>query len=197
MPRSRDHPRACGEKCPLACGYRFGMGSPPRVRGKGRQPLLHVHPLGITPARAGKRSLLGRRSYSHWDHPRACGEKCARRVPTMPAAGSPPRVRGKEHHLEQICISRGITPARAGKRAYVTVRDSKSRDHPRACGEKLAQTYEGAATAGSPPRVRGKAQMPDKWPCVVGITPARAGKSSPSRRAARPSWDHPRACGEK
>ena len=34
-----DHPRACGEKMASHAGYIIMMGSPPRMRGKGKQPL--------------------------------------------------------------------------------------------------------------------------------------------------------------
>ena len=35
-PRSRDHPRMCGEKQKLSVPKRGKMGSPPHVRGKGK-----------------------------------------------------------------------------------------------------------------------------------------------------------------
>ena len=52
----KDHPRVCGEK---PVGAEMGAivpGSPPRMRGKVRQPESLRLPLGITPAYAGKRS---------------------------------------------------------------------------------------------------------------------------------------------
>ena len=51
--------------------------------------------------------------------------------------------------------------------------------------------------SGSPPRMRGKADVSQPVERGHGITPAHAGKSCPDRRTCRPAWDHPRACGEK
>ena len=45
--------------------------------------------------------------------------------------------------------------------------------------------------------MRGKGTCDRCPPRGRRITPARAGKSRPAIRAASPSWDHPRACGEK
>ena len=152
----RDHPRACGEKQQHQPTPWYVTGSPPRVRGKaGQENTLDVR-LGITPARAGKstgrRLLVGREG----DHPRACGEKIFALKGGAFCAGSPPRVRGKgKGGKEKVCILR-ITPARAGKRAGKTQNKTGNGDHPRACGEKSSQRFQGEANSGSPPRVRGK-----------------------------------------
>ena len=51
----RDHPRACGEK-PHSLNFPSKpIGSPPRMRGKGRLILNRLHNFRITPAHAGKR----------------------------------------------------------------------------------------------------------------------------------------------
>ena len=71
---------------------------------------------GITPARAGKSPGLSRVQIEHRDHPRACGEKFSRSGLIEQLEGSPPRVRGKDTGREWALFSRGITPARAGKR---------------------------------------------------------------------------------
>ena len=54
----QDHPRVCGEKSTRIAPKNCGSGSPPRVRGKG--PSLPEAPSlwGITPACAGKRTLI-------------------------------------------------------------------------------------------------------------------------------------------
>ena len=49
-----DHPRACGEKILLLLLVRWGLGSPPRVRGKGGHCPHSFSGVRITPARAGK-----------------------------------------------------------------------------------------------------------------------------------------------
>ena len=51
----RDHPRVCGEKLCVLFLYDPEIGSPPRVRGKGRQSHRAGGQRGITPACAGKR----------------------------------------------------------------------------------------------------------------------------------------------
>ena len=50
---------------------------------------------------------------------------------------------------------------------------------------------------GSPPRVRGKDDHRAQHIHRHGITPACAGKRQSAMRWTRPSWDHPRVCGEK
>ena len=57
---SGDHPRACGENTPVSISVKLEAGSPPRMRGK-QSDLFHLfHPLGITPAHAGKTLRKGR-----------------------------------------------------------------------------------------------------------------------------------------
>ena len=74
-----DHPRVCGEKNAILSGRKTEPGSPPRMRGKGRQLDVLVHGVRITPAYAGKR---------------ACTAVCSTN-----ATGSPPRMRGKDPPL--------------------------------------------------------------------------------------------------
>ena len=50
---------------------------------------------------------------------------------------------------------------------------------------------------GSPPRMRGKGELPKDTKDYFGITPAYAGKSALRLTAKDPSGDHPRVCGEK
>ena len=71
-----------------------------------------------------------------------------------------------------------ITPACAGKSWPGYTAPCRSRDHPRACGEKDAGGKFGQVAQGSPPRMRGKATGNSKHKSTTGITPARAGKSS-------------------
>ena len=54
-PRSRDHPRLCGEKTPALQTRCLTIGSPPPMRGKGPVDVFRVRNVGITPAYAGKR----------------------------------------------------------------------------------------------------------------------------------------------
>ena len=91
----RDHPRVCGEKrlnWPLQIRL---IGSPPRVRGKGRLCDAQRIRRRITPACAGKRKKQHFTIFISKDHPRVCGEKSIKGLLRSKTAGSPPRVRGK------------------------------------------------------------------------------------------------------
>ena len=70
-----DHPRVCGEKhLREVLGVKH-RGSPPPVRGKGKEAGSYYKMNRITPACAGKSNRdCGGRSYRR-DHPRLCGEK--------------------------------------------------------------------------------------------------------------------------
>ena len=73
---SKDHPRMCGEKLhPHQCHFHY-RGSPPHVRGKVSGFCTTLHPLGITPACAGKSKTVK--------------PKIDKKI------GSPPHVRGKD-----------------------------------------------------------------------------------------------------
>ena len=62
---------------------------------------------------------------------------------------------------------------KAVDRQAVIVRE---RDHPRLCGEKSKITRSGGSTSGSPPPMRGKADLGVSATATGGITPAYAGK---------------------
>ena len=71
----RDHPRVCGEKAYSKVIAGSLWGSPPRMRGKGRNFSSCVCPDRITPAYAGKSCIFGYCACVCGDHPRMCGEK--------------------------------------------------------------------------------------------------------------------------
>ena len=112
-------------------------------------------------------------------------------------AGSPPRVRGKGVVHILVPEPLGITPAYAGKRRNCPRILRSTRDHPRVCGEKHPVPVSAIWSAGSPPRVRGKASCILVSSSTVGITPAYAGKSEILRCVSGLYQDHPRVCGEK
>ena len=113
--RSRDHPRGCGENLSLSIVRRRKQGSPPRMRGKLKFQILSYFCHRITPADAGKTARDCGRAADTEDHPRGCGENCARRCGRCSCNGSPPRMRGKPRHNVGIYVGQGITPADAGK----------------------------------------------------------------------------------
>ena len=111
-----DHPRVCGEKCTNVCRRTHHKGSPPRVRGKDIWGARQLGIVRITPACAGK-SVHVVEFHSHGeDHPRVCGEKLAVSAADIAQKGSPPRVRGKVAGLIVMLPQIRITPACAGKR---------------------------------------------------------------------------------
>ena len=90
-----------------------------------------------------------------------------------------------------------ITPAQAGKRAWLRQQPLGYRDHPRACGEKNSPVSMFSTPTGSPPRMRGKAAQMAAAQAAWRITPAHAGKRSSRPKGWALMGDHPRACGEK
>ena len=71
----RDHPRLCGEKGSNGCSFPVLIGSPPPMRGKARLSGSCRARARITPAYAGKSTVLAERHNGIEDHPRLCGEK--------------------------------------------------------------------------------------------------------------------------
>ena len=191
-----DHPRACGENRPVRVEKSGGAGSSPRVRGKRGAGVADRPRERIIPARAGKTSATASTGGSPPDHPRACGENATAAWTGVQAAGSSPRVRGKQAPCGSGEHPPRIIPARAGKTKTSRSCRSPAWDHPRACGENTSRISRMSAPAGSSPRVRGK-QARERNPVLLdGIIPARAGKTA-RRVPPRPRRpDHPRACGE-
>ena len=139
--KARDHPRVCGEKHKGGLPAAQKLGSPPRMRGKVvRLPLPAVGGR-ITPAYAGKSSVIRNCKQLTWDHPRVCGEKKAHHLGLMDGKGSPPRMRGKDM-LKRVGWEKvRITPAYAGKSAGSSLQCGTRWDHPRVCGEKTRRLY--------------------------------------------------------
>ena len=150
-----------------------------------------------TPAHAGKSTGRTLKQCAFRDHPRTCGEKPMRLTPPTCITGSPPRMRGKVQIPLPICPATGITPACAGKSLMRSNATGTLEDHPRVCGEKQTDRRAIPTTAGSPPRVRGKAPTGSRPDGGKGITPACAGKSPFTKNFYCTVRDHPRVCGEK
>lgn len=111
--------------------------------------------------------------------------------------GITPAYAGKVDVVHLPVVFRGITPACAGKSTQYFPACSCIWDHPRVCGEKLSTTSTDIHPAGSPSRVRGKADFPVRCREHSRITPACVGKRrKPCRRHAA-NRDHPRVCGKK
>ena len=106
-------------------------------------------------------------------------------------------MRGKDLYSVPFRDELRITPAYAGKSHIRSSLNAVSGDHPRVCGEKISFFFTGCSPRGSPPRMRGKVDLSLKVVCVLGITPAYAGKSRCNLPSTAPWKDHPRVCGEK
>ena len=153
-------------------------GSPPQVRGKQAAESCQAAMLRITPAGAGKTFRIPLAVRPSKDHPRRCGENRSGTVRTKTTRGSPPQVRGKPCCAFVTASRSRITPAGAGKTRYSCRMCSRSRDHPRRCGENKETMTEDAENAGSPPQVRGKLQLNAQYRLGRRITPAGAGKTT-------------------
>ena len=126
-----------------------------------------------------------------------CGEKFGISCNPSLIGGSPPRVRGKAAWLPFMRITRGITPACAGKSRFHCGVLYPLWDHPRVCGEKALHDGGILPAQGSPPRVRGKVVVSRNLCLLSGITPACAGKRDANGNPCDCGRDHPRVCGEK
>ena len=193
------------------------MGSSPRVRGKPSPDPLYAPARRLIPARAGKtltRRPLSRRPRAH---PRACGENSTICSPGCGGRGSSPRVRGKRRRLGfpirslrgssprvrgkllPTCLEPtafGLIPARAGKTNGTSAHYNVDAAHPRACGENCFDLDISQSSFGSSPRVRGKLHGRHPADGLVGLIPARAGKTTGVVGHLSARSAHPRACGE-
>ena len=89
------------------------------MRGKVVVVTVCVKPYRITPAHAGKSSILCPLPYWIEDHPRTCGEKFPSTSFNVVFPGSPPHMRGKAVIELNPELFNRITPAHAGKRQTV------------------------------------------------------------------------------
>ena len=112
------------------------VGSPPHMRGKEPEALPAGFLEGITPAHAGKSNGSLTAPVLHMDHPRTCGEKRQCYLVGVATPGSPPHMRGKAAGVRSVRWAVGITPAHAGKSAFLVGVVGDFGDHPRTCGEK-------------------------------------------------------------
>ena len=161
-------------------GLSAGLGSPPPMRGKVIFASCHLAEAGITPAHAGKRPSRFCRRVLLKDHPRPCGEKCILVQKMCDLVGSPPPMRGKVFQAILTLLGARITPAHAGKSRPYMVTLTQRKDHPRPCGEKPPKPLSRHGARGSPPPMRGKVLRQPYSILLIRITPAHAGKSSPS-----------------
>ena len=186
----------CGEHERSGQEGREPSGSSPRVRGT-----LAVHPAfervrGIIPACAGNTRHRPCRAPPARDHPRVCGEHPTQTPRSRLTAGSSPRVRGTLVRIAASSHEHGIIPACAGNTRTVFRQCSRTRDHPRVCGEHRSDSLHFAQDLGSSPRVRGTPLTVHRRVERDGIIPACAGNTVGGFSRDRMQGDHPRVCGE-
>ena len=197
LPRSRDHPRVCGEQGAVRATTSPPIGSPPRVRGTVHGGPRGREGWGITPACAGNSISAPGSSPASGDHPRVCGEQAVALMVPLTVRGSPPRVRGTGQPKAPQTHGYRITPACAGNSGALHSLKRNMQDHPRVCGEQCRSTMTLQTYRGSPPRVRGTVFLKVCRTDIYRITPACAGNSRITALKRISTRDHPRVCGEQ
>ena len=89
-----------------------------------------------------------------------------------------------------------LIPAHAGKTLISNGEIPKGRAHPRSCGENVMSHAARLRRWGASPLTRGKLRAQDGSADHLGLIPAHAGKTRPSRRSYRKQPAHPRSRGE-
>ena len=139
---------------------------------------------GIIPAYAGSTSRRGRRFPAVGDHPRVCGEHSTKMVMAATRMGSSPRMRGAPALVPAPGQADGIIPAYAGSTHRGRDHQGREGDHPRVCGEHLAEKAKADWGDGSSPRMRGA--HPERSffrPSKVGSSPRmRGAQAAPGNR---------------
>ena len=129
-----DHPRVCGNYEAKRLNLSVPTGSPPRVRELPAAVIIFPITYRITPACAGITDSTRVFPCIFQDHPRVCGNYLGKRHGTQQYIGSPPRVRELLTSSAIATNGLGITPACAGITKQKMANSSRSKDHPRVCG---------------------------------------------------------------
>ena len=167
----------CGENDPRFVARVLGEGSSPRVRGKLPHVLRGMCVGRLIPACAGKTGLRSALRKPGRAHPRVCGENATSGRFFQRQPGSSPRVRGKHCLVVVVVEAERLIPACAGKTRRPRRARSRSRAHPRVCGENSPGAATSSPRPGSSPRVRGKPLGHDGAHEDGRLIPACAGKT--------------------
>ncbi len=151
---------------------------------------------GITPAYAGKTTIVCIVFLHFRDHPRLRGENKCLKLIWKQVKGSPPPTRGKPVNCLAVPVVNRITPAYAGKTVFIYCVGCFSQDHPRLRGENVMRLWAWLLRQGSPPPTRGKPVSFLDPQGEAGITPAYAGKTAQATAKLLITEDHPRLRGE-
>ena len=134
---ARDHPRVCGEHWERTNASSLSTGSSPRMRGTPDLGRALAVGEGIIPAYAGNTGDCLSHVLAFEDHPRVCGEHYRLSLQRPRLWGSSPRMRGTLTASGMVDAEAGIIPAYAGNTCPAIHKHSRTRDHPRVCGEHL------------------------------------------------------------
>ena len=171
------HPRSRGENESAMFGVPPLLGSSPLARGKlkafGERPLASR----LIPARAGKTSGTRVASLRATAHPRSRGENMPQAVARSLGQGSSPLARGKRSVLRARRLRCGSSPLARGKRTFRRPSSQRSGAHPRSRGENFSGVLSVIVVSGSSPLARGKLDGGGASRPVMGLIPARAGKT--------------------
>ena len=173
---SPEHPRAGGDDVRVKRGGSPCAGTPPRGRGRPAWPRGSRRPSG--------------------EHPRAGGDDSPRLAMYFPNAGTPPRGRGRRRGSRHRWRIGRNTPARAGTTGSRRAPPAEPSEHPRAGGDDMIFVSLSASPRGTPPRGRGRHDVPTETPDKTRNTPARAGTTTQTFRRSRCTTEHPRAGGD-
>ena len=195
-PGGTDHPRTCGEHSQVRSISRALEGSSPHMRGARSMRDRALECCRIIPAHAGSTDLVVLPAGDGPDHPRTCGEHLRYTVLMTPTGGSSPHMRGARQGEVRTANGPRIIPAHAGSTAAQIATDTTDTDHPRTCGEHVAESVRENKDAGSSPHMRGAPHSLLSGYLSLRIIPAHAGSTPRCAASAGPSRDHPRTCGE-
>ena len=169
-PRSRKHPRRCGELGRLRHKLTDHLETPPQMRGTRRPEAEDPRRRGNTPADAGNSSPSLRSHFERRKHPRRCGELCGLMRSCLPKTETPPQMRGTLSVCAFFAVVRGNTPADAGNSVVLLVDKGVARKHPRRCGE-LGMPFSSVwCVSETPPQMRGTQQYIEFQPNQITIS---------------------------
>ena len=145
----------CGEHCKAVLLSFMPVGSSPHVRGTLLPKWAQRNGDGIFPACAGNTLVELFDPRLRRDHPRMCGEHTLIFQALLKLRGSSPHVRGTQSASTKSYYRRGIIPACAGNTWTIWKNSSRTRDHPRMCGEHRHLPFLASSLLESSPHVRG------------------------------------------
>ena len=111
------------------------------------------------------------------------------------ASGSSPLARGGLDALDRAGRAARLIPARAGRTAHCRRRRARGPAHPRSRGADFTPLIGPMTTAGSSPLARGGRRVDPVRAQVVGLIPARAGRTHRRSSAPETTTAHPRSRG--